>query len=372
MAPRIISGSRTFGRGVFNATDLAAAAKVMGVGDPAITGSLAAVQHHLTVAASRGVPLTEVAADARADSTVDAAVSHSLLLQAASRAGDTSGEELAKVYEDLAEVLQRCPGLITLGVKDLSLANEAPSSLFHVAIDLPAVGGSEGDRLTSAIGARRLFTEVIQSLGKSHAFAIVADGTCATWLLDSLVEQPSLTSFVVLREPTHYEPRYGTVLHPTLVVASEGASKDTKGGSAIAKKLSQSLTNASLIHYDPATESEYSFMEARLAGEVVSLLSNNGWRGYMPGFGHNGKLPLLTKLAGGRKAWESSVVGKTAEGLPEYSYTETAKEDASKKASPALQPSESTVQKFSLPAPPPPPSAASAAASAEPAASPAR
>ena len=63
------------------------------------TGVLAAVQHHLTIAASRGVPLLDVAADARGDSAVEAAVSHSLLLSAASRSGQTPGEELAKVGE---------------------------------------------------------------------------------------------------------------------------------------------------------------------------------------------------------------------------------------------------------------------------------
>lgn len=65
----------------------------------------------------------------------------------------------------------------------------------QVAIDVPGFGDTKAPSLDSFV-SEKLLTEIIRSLAKQHAYAIVAYAQGAAALLKVLLEDPKLTSFL--------------------------------------------------------------------------------------------------------------------------------------------------------------------------------
>ena len=53
-----------------------------------------------------------------------------------------------------------------------------------------------------------------------------------------------------------------------------------------------------------------------LAEEMLKLFAAHGNLGHLPDFGHNAKAALLTKLAGGIRAWEGQGIHAHAQDKP--------------------------------------------------------
>ena len=74
-----------------------------------------------------------------------------------------------------------------------------PKAFYQVAIDIPGFGSTPGpphDTFASA----ELLAEIVTSLGKEYAFAVVAFQQASSALLTALLAKPRLAAFVLLRE----------------------------------------------------------------------------------------------------------------------------------------------------------------------------
>ena len=69
-----------------------------------------------------------------------------------------------------------------------------------MAIDVPGFGRTDSPAIDGLVNVK-LLAEVIRSLAKQHAFAIVAFAQGAAAMLTTLLAEPKLTSFLVPRLP---------------------------------------------------------------------------------------------------------------------------------------------------------------------------
>jgi hypothetical protein len=172
--------------------------------------------------------------------------------------------------------------------------------LYQVAVDLPGFGRSaHAAKARYAAGA--VLADVVCSLGKTHAFAIVVYDRAAAALFRALLEDGELASFVVLRAPelesTDAEKLH-SIFQPVLLLADpENAAKQSA-----MRQLRMSLINVHAPEINTRQKPEEYSRQA--AEEMCRLFDMHHWKGTL-GLGLSFSLPLLTRLAGGMKAWET-------------------------------------------------------------------
>jgi len=183
----------------------------------------------------------------------------------------------------------------------------------------------------------KLLNEVIRSLAKQHAFAIVAYAQGAAAMLTALLANPKLTSFLVLREPDadslDTDSLHG-VLHPTL------APYDPDGPPTLVRatrSLNAVLPQLTFIKFSLSKNPQ--FYQRELAAEMMHYFRSNNWNGAMPTLGNSTMLALLTRLAGGMGAWrgDPKLLAKRAEKEKAKQAAVLAKEQARQEAKRALQ-----------------------------------
>ncbi|KAL1523372.1 hypothetical protein AB1Y20_018315 [Prymnesium parvum] len=184
--------------------------------------------------------------------------------------------------------------------KDSYNDDNRPKAFYQVAMDIPGYGQSEGSPIDGLLSVR-LLTEVIRSLAKQHAYAIVAYAQGGAAILRTLLEDPKLTSFLILREPDTATLDLDTlhgILHPTL------APYDPDGPLAMVRatrSLNSVLPQLNFVKFSLAKAPQ--FYQKELAGEMLRFFRANNWHGSLPTMGNSSKLALLTRLMGGMGAW---------------------------------------------------------------------
>jgi len=130
-----------------------------------------------------------------------------------------------------------------------------------------------------------------------------AQGAAAVFI--ALLQEPSLSSFLVLREPDtesiDVDSLHG-ILHPTL------APYDPDGPPALVRAtrgLNQVLPQLTFVKFSLA--STPTFYQKELATELMQFFRTNNWTGSLPSVGNSSKLALLTRLAGGMGAWKGEL-----------------------------------------------------------------
>ena len=175
-----------------------------------------------------------------------------------------------------------------------------PRAFYQVAIDVAGFGNTGGSTLPSFADSEFL-TEVITSLGKEYAFAIVAFQQAAISMLTNLLAKPRLCSFLLLREPLIDDldiDRLHSMLHPTLIPWDpDGNLVHVKTVRNLNSVLPQVSSHKVSLAANPK------FYQADLARVMMEWFSSHEWHGAMAGFGDSQKLALLTRLAGGFDAW---------------------------------------------------------------------
>uniref|UniRef100_A0A7S3AD25 Uncharacterized protein n=1 Tax=Haptolina ericina TaxID=156174 RepID=A0A7S3AD25_9EUKA len=218
-----------------------------------------------------------------------------------------------KIYADLASIFKDPVVKKALGsimAERVRSDLDRPASFFQVAIDLPGFGATEDllgkDELMSA----NFLKEVITSLSKEHAFAIVVETHAADALFQVLFEAPKITSFIAVRQPIleETEPeRLTRIIHPVFV------PWDPRTASAYvqtARKLNEFLPDGASLKVSLAKVP--SFYNVELGTELVSFFAKHNWHGMMNSDGTSRKLPLLTRLDGGLSMWTTGQKGEAA------------------------------------------------------------
>jgi len=179
-----------------------------------------------------------------------------------------------------------------------------PKGFYLVAMDIPGFGRTERAGIEGSLINVKLLSDVIRSLSKQHAFAIVAHAQSAADLLKTLLADPKLASFLVLREADteslDVDSLHG-VLHPTL------APYDPDGSQVMVRatrSLNAVLPQLTFVKF--SLEATPTFWNHQLAKEMMAFFRTNNWRGAQPTTGNSSKLALLTRLAGGLNRWKGN------------------------------------------------------------------
>eukprot|EP00966_Prymnesium_polylepis_P266641 6160029-Prymnesium_polylepis.1 len=158
-------------------------------------GQIRDVQAALVYGASQQIPIRELSDNPMASGTAAARDETRLMLRSVCGGADPV---VRGYYDEMCEIVrthgQSNANLLAqmLPDKDGSNDDNRPKAFYQVAMDLPGYGQSEGTPMEQLVTVK-LLTEVIRSLAKQHAFAIVAHGQSSAALLQSLLQEPKLT-----------------------------------------------------------------------------------------------------------------------------------------------------------------------------------
>lgn len=208
--------------------------------------------------------------------------------------------ELSGLYAQLAAAARRVAAAAGARVE-----GAAPRGLYHVAIDCPGHGQSEGRRHELRDDPARLIATVVTSLGKTHALALVGGGAHGgAAVLRTLAPQPLLANFAVVCLTGAADAGGGPtaalagLLQPTLVVARKDGGAEC---AAAGRGLRAAMPRATLL--EPAGRE----FAPRTAARLLRLFQQHGWRAQMPDHGGEAKhLPRLTRQIGGLNAWHGA------------------------------------------------------------------
>ena len=166
---------------------------------------------------------------------------------------------------------------------------------------------------------------MIRALAKSHAFALVGEAQGAGAIFTALSEQPSLAAFVGVRTAhVNITPQLASFIHPTVVLAN---AADGKTVLDVSHKLCKLLPRGTLV--EGSSREDPDFGPRVLMPKLLAMFVENKWSGHVAGQGHNPKLPLLTRLAGGVRSYNDATFE-----LPDT--TPAAKASPMSKGSPAV------------------------------------
>ena len=218
---------------------------------------------------------------------------------------------------------------------------EEPQDFFHVAIDLPGFGSTpksvQPPKRTTAsassssskdkeaggasIASADFLAEVVRALGKHYAYCVIATAEGSASVLQALLEQPNLASFLALREPMAKDvDSLHAIFQPTLL-AIEARSKRT----ADVRAMADALLHGAVQEFSKARTPKY--LDKEIAHDLLDFMRVRKWRGHLSGYGHSKRRALLTRLVGGMKMWKGERSFREAQ--------EAAKKDAATAAATA-------------------------------------
>ena len=198
---------------------------------------------------------------------------------------------------------------------------EEPADFFHVAIDLPGFGntkastqrqrkvvsapagsgGGSGGEAEHQLLTSELLNDVIKSLGKHYAYAIVASSEGAAAVLHALAERPNLCSFLCLREPKMATSAAATEGLHSLFQPTFLAYEPRGPQLGVAEAMEHALMAINIQEFSRKLSPKYA--ERDWAKDILAFLRTRRWRGHLSGFGHSKMRPLLTRLVGGMRMW---------------------------------------------------------------------
>ena len=137
-----------------------------------------------------------------------------------------------------------------------------------------------------------ILREVLRSYGKDTFFALVGAEQGAGLVFRCILELPSLAGFLAVRSPVAPVEDLPRILHPTLVAADPGLRL------AASRKMAQTLPQATWCELPAGAAGRAT------ASALMKLFEDSRWQGASAEVDSKSrKRPLLTRLAGGVRAW---------------------------------------------------------------------
>eukprot|EP00927_Polykrikos_kofoidii_P017135 TRINITY_DN17776_c1_g1_i1.p1 TRINITY_DN17776_c1_g1~~TRINITY_DN17776_c1_g1_i1.p1 ORF type:complete len:1160 (-),score=176.85 TRINITY_DN17776_c1_g1_i1:286-3390(-) len=192
---------------------------------------------------------------------------------------------------------------VVIDVTRLAASNDIglPTSFYQVAIDCPGYGRSPGDRQTIRSYPGAFLTSVIEALGRRTAAAICGSSQGAASTFNAILECPKLALALAVCHPVGHAPqRYTAIPQPTLMIFD---TEDAGHPVAVGRQMRRYLPNNRYFEFTRSTDGDW---EAKHMGDELLKLMAGSWKelaGKRRGGRIDRKMPELTRLAGGFRAW---------------------------------------------------------------------
>ena len=171
------------------------------------------------------------------------------------------------------------------------------SEYFHVAIDCPGYGRSPGDKQTIRSYPGQFISSVVRSLGKTSALALVGSSQGACAVINAVLEVPSICQNVAVCHPVgHAVSRYAKITQPALLLFD---SDDDGHPISVGRRMRRFLPNP--IWFEFASGKDGDWLAENMPKELLEMLQS----GPRPRR-QSAKLPVLTRLCGGIRAWQKA------------------------------------------------------------------
>jgi len=213
------------------------------------------------------------------------------------------------IYGELSDFIHEDAGRIQRLLQDGRLHLETgvhgalddakrPHSLYQVAVDLaPTV------ELTGA-----MLDEIIRTVGKNHAYAIIASSISVVPILNCLISHQKLANFLIFKDPCapsippKTQSMMSMIVQPTLVLV-EGGKRARTDLRTTARTLETVLTRC---HCPDMTHSVGDPSKAMIS-KIIEFFRETSWVGSFSTDGTDPEKPVITRLTGGINAWMGTV-----------------------------------------------------------------
>ena len=189
------------------------------------------------------------------------------------------------------------------------LAARSQPRCYHVAIDCPGYGRSPGDRQTIRSYPGAFLSDVVSSLGKSRAYAVVGSSQGACAVMNALLEVPLLAWHVAVCHPVgHDVARYTRIRQPALLLFD---GDDTGHPIDVGRRMHKALPTSYWFEFRASEQP--CWLQEHMATKLLAMFADPRNRRLAPAIdsveaqANDDGLPNLTRVAGGVRCWKRAV-----------------------------------------------------------------
>lgn len=186
---------------------------------------------------------------------------------------------------------------------------KVPVSFYHVAIDCPGYGRSPFDRQTIRSYPGEFLSQVVEALGRKSCIAMCGSSQGAASIFNAALECPKLALTLALCHPVSHSPqRYTSIGQPTLLIYD---TEDAGHPVSVGRQVRRYIPNNRYFEFTRSKDGDWEAQH--MAKELIKLLADN-WseiKDKRRGGRIDPKLPELTRVAGGFRAWSEQFQRET-------------------------------------------------------------
>lgn len=225
--------------------------------------------------------------------------------------GDPSDPLILYVHGSGPRNSSMCWNELALDVARLAKAKggmNAPESFFHVAIDCPGYGRSPGDRQVIRSYPGHFLSSIVQALGRRSAACLVGSSQGACAVFNCALECPDLAHTLAVCHPVGHAPqRYTAISQPSLLIFD---TEDAGHPVSVGRQMRRYLPNPIYFEFTRSKDGDW---ECKHMGTEVFAMLERHWQVMKKkrrGGRRDDKLPELTRVAGGYRAWSEAHNGE--------------------------------------------------------------
>ena len=229
-------------------------------------------------------------------------------------AGDPSGPLILYVHGSGSHNSSRFWSHVKIDIANRTRSHAQLPVFYHVAIDCPGYGRSPGSMQTIRSEPAEFLSSVVRALGRRQACALLGSSQGACAVLNAACDTPKIAQVLAVCHPVMHAPRRFTgITQPTLHIYD---TEDDGHPVAVGRQARRFLPNNRYYEFTGSVDGAWD--ASHMGEEVVRMLGEN-WAAIAVSKRTGctvSKLPLLTRVGGGIKSWNSYTHGETAPYAP--------------------------------------------------------